>query len=134
LGILLILAIATIVKIYYLFYIGFALEQAYGIYTGITLLIYILSEIFFLQKSLTFFKINSVLIVIVGIATMDLYLQSSFLAIVSPLSIILIYAGLVLNVSRTVTKYESGNENKTYKGEFNSKLPRLFKSLKDKED
>ncbi len=133
-GILLILAIATIVKIYYLFYIGFALEQAYGIYTGITLLIYILSEIFFLQKSLTFFKINSVLIVIVGIATMDLYLQSSFLAIVSPLSIILIYAGLVLNVSRTVTKYESGNENKTYKGEFNSKLPRLFKSLKDKED
>jgi len=134
LGILLILAIATIVKIYYLFYIGFALEQAYGIYTGITLLIYILSEIFFLQKSLTFFKINSVLIVIVGIATMALYLQSSFLAIVSPLSIILIYAGLVLNVSRTVTKYESGNENKTYKGEFNSKLPRLFKSLKDKED
>jgi len=95
-------------------------------------LVYILSEFFFSQKSLTFFKINSVLIVIAGIATMALYLQSSFLAIVIPLIPIIIYAGLVLNVHRTVTKHE--DENTMYKGEFNSKLPKLFKSLKDKED
>jgi len=130
LGILLILAIVAIVKIYYLFYIGFALEQAYGIYTEITLLIYILSEIFFLRKSFTFFKINSVLIVIAGIATMAFYLKSSILTIVTPLSLIIIYAGFVLSVLYKIKK----QKNEADEGKVIFKKSKLFKRHKDKEN
>ena len=129
-GILLILAIVAIVKIYYLFYIGFALEQAYGIYTEITLLIYILSEIFFLRKSFTFFKINSVLIVIAGIATMAFYLKSSILTIVTPLSLIIIYAGFVLSVLYKIKK----QKNEADEGKVIFKKSKLFKRHKDKEN